>query len=130
MGAWGVRLSDHPPTVLVSRGCSLSWLHGLVALILEWVSPGTEALDLGRDSNGRRIGCPFVFPTSLMLRTEALGLRRDSNGRRIGCSQALPMPRAANNCALIAACLDAACVSSTSGLLRPSSLAKAYGVSK
>ena len=56
------------------------------------MSLGTEALDLGRDSNGRRVGCLFVLPTPLILRTETLGLGLDSNERRKGCSQVLPMP--------------------------------------
>ena len=79
--------------VLVSRDCCLSWQRGVVALFLERVSPQIEALDLERDSNVRRIGCPFVIPTSLMLRTGALSLELDSDERHIGCSQVLPMPQ-------------------------------------
>ena len=79
--------------VLVSRDCSLSCPRGVVALILERVPPETEALDLERDSNVRRIGCSLVFPTSLRLRTRSLGSGLDSNEHRNGFSQVLFLPK-------------------------------------
>ena len=77
----------------MSQDSTVSLLHKLDELILGWVFPGIEAVDLRRKSNERRSGRTLVFPTPLMLRTEALGLGLDSNERRNGFSQVLFLPK-------------------------------------